>query len=650
MSLEMKTDPLPLVSLSEDDIKTCLDELAQENSPIVVAFLDADKVLVAGASAKIVHPILISGRHEAKWHRSPILSADCLHLKLSVFGKVVKRLLQDQRHVIRVYEKKNEKTWTFSEGTPSQYQSLMPFLDDEDEWPATFLDTLLAVYEEDKSTLGLCIWDRLQHRLLLGSVTDSRDWNVLRHVIEQYRPIEVLGYRGHSWSSVLPPTSFQPPYVPILKEKVPRDVHEAFTELSKMAHIDSLGVVDRVKFKREEKGAILASSLLFQSLSGSSPPDEKFSLSPLELHSRMVIPRTTQIGLHLLGEKSLFAVLNRCCTKTGPRLLQSWMLQPLVKMEEIHARLDSVETLIHHEETRKTLHLETLRKLPDFSQTHFKMEHGRLKMVDLIKAYMGVNEVESILRLISGLPKSRRGRIETIIQDMEPCLKALKKFCLLVEKIVDFESYSSLATLRMRRSFDETLESLYQDIEQQEQKMTSLAARERKSHHLDEKVKLEENDVHGFFFRVTLKEEKAIRNKKMLHIFDSNKSGLRFRTHEMDLLNSEYMKAKAKHAEHEAYLLSEIATMCKCFSQQFLQLDLLVTQIDCLVSLATVAISAPIPYVRPELNDTGTLDMKQVRHPILESINDLNFIPNDVTIDDSKSFLIITGPNLGEYF
>lgn len=57
-----------------------------------------------------------------------------------------------------------------------------------------------------------------------------------------------------------------------------------------------------------------------------------------------------------------------------------------------------------------------------------------------------------------------------------------------------------------------------------------------------------------------------------------------------------------------------------------------IAQLDCLVSLAVAAVSAPIPYVRPKIlaEGSGRLEFKQLRHPCLELQEDMTFIANDV--------------------
>lgn len=75
-----------------------------------------------------------------------------------------------------------------------------------------------------------------------------------------------------------------------------------------------------------------------------------------------------------------------------------------------------------------------------------------------------------------------------------------------------------------------------------------------------------------------------------------------------------------------------------------------IAQLDVICSLAHVAVNAPISYVKPKVlaKGAGSLILKESRHPCLETLPDVNFIPNDVEMEREKSeFQIITGANTG---
>lgn len=78
-------------------------------------------------------------------------------------------------------------------------------------------------------------------------------------------------------------------------------------------------------------------------------------------------------------------------------------------------------------------------------------------------------------------------------------------------------------------------------------------------------LKLESNQQFGYYFRVTLKEEKVLRNKKQYIILDSNKSGVRFRSNKLNDLNDNYLNARDKYTVEQKKVVAEIIEIAGIF-------------------------------------------------------------------------------------
>lgn len=75
-------------------------------------------------------------------------------------------------------------------------------------------------------------------------------------------------------------------------------------------------------------------------------------------------------------------------------------------------------------------------------------------------------------------------------------------------------------------------------------------------------------------------------------------------------------------------------------------LSSVIAQMDAVASFAVASVSAPVPYVRPRLLSDGPrrMELRQARHPCMETDADTAFIPNDISfVQGEKSFYIITG-------
>ena len=73
----------------------------------------------------------------------------------------------------------------------------------------------------------------------------------------------------------------------------------------------------------------------------------------------------------------------------------------------------------------------------------------------------------------------------------------------------------------------------------------------------------------------------------------------------------------------------------------------IIARMDCLLSFAVQAVERK--YCRPEVNDSQVLDIREGRHPVIETLMRVGekYVPNDVRLDDSEQqIIIITGPNM----
>lgn len=80
-------------------------------------------------------------------------------------------------------------------------------------------------------------------------------------------------------------------------------------------------------------------------------------------------------------------------------------------------------------------------------------------------------------------------------------------------------------------------------------------------------IKLESNQQYGYYFRITLKEEKILRNKKHYTVLDSNKTGVRFRNGKLNELNDDFIAARNKYMDKQKDVIAEImgiAGSCQC--------------------------------------------------------------------------------------
>lgn len=348
---------------------------------------------------------------------------------------------------------------------------------------------------------------------------------------------------------------------------------------------------------------------------------------------------------------SLFKVLNKTRTAGGERLLKVWLRQPLTEPQKIKERLDMVEQLIDNSSSRKTLHESSLRKMPDLESLSIKLSDKRVQLIDLYKIYMAIKEVERMAEIF----KQMKGANDLLNEHFGvPFVKKLAKmdrYQDLIKTTLDFEAVSSDNVFVVRAAFDDKLLKIKSEMDQVKKSIESSVSKMAASINLDKKcVKLDWSTMHGYCFRVTMKDEINLRSKKGISIVDSSKSGVRFRNKDLEVLNKEYRALNEAYEEQQQYVVKEILEIAVGYVPFISELGHLCSKLDCLVSFAVASVSAPIPYTKPEIVDrsTGILQLDEARHPCLELMDSINFIPNGVDFEaDKKTFCIVTGPNLG---
>ena len=336
-------------------------------------------------------------------------------------------------------------------------------------------------------------------------------------------------------------------------------------------------------------------------------------------------------------EGSLISILDKTETAMGGRLLKKWISAPLISLDLILKRQESVNEFYKNKTLRGKLITE-LKEIGDLERLISKVCTGRANPREIIYLKSSLKKIPVLKELLKGV----KGKT---LKQLEEGLNPLEKIVERIEKaIIDSPPLSISDGGIIKNGFSPELDDLRDISLHGKDWIATLQKSEREKTGISS-LKVSFNKVFGYYIDVshTHKDkipENYIRKQTLVN-------SERFITPELKEYEEKILNAEEKIYELESQLFNEVRLMVSAEAEAIQQNARLIAMLDCFLAFAECAVQ--YNYVKPELSEDDSIEIIEGRHPVVERIlpPGEKFTPNSCSLDNSKNqIILLTGPNM----
>ena len=366
------------------------------------------------------------------------------------------------------------------------------------------------------------------------------------------------------------------------------------------------------------------------------------SISRIEEEKYVRLDKFTLRNLELIAPmnedgKSLLDVIDNTISPMGSRMLRRWVVFPLKSEKKINDRLDIVEYFFREPEFRELLD-DQLHRIGDLERVVSKVAVGRVTPREMVQLKTALQAIKPIKTACEHAKNDVLKRVGDQIN-----------LCELIRDKIDRELHPDAPQLVnkggvINNGVNEELDKLRSIAYHGKDYLLKIQEREAEKTGI-QSLKIGYNNVFGYYLEVrnTYKDQvpqEWIRKQTLAQ-------AERYITEELKEYEEKILGAEEKIITLETKLFNDLVIATQEYIQQIQTNANLIAHLDCLLSGAKTA--QEHKYVRPVIDSSDVIDIKQGRHPVIETQMPIGeqYVPNDIMLDsDGQQIMIITGPNM----
>lgn len=335
-------------------------------------------------------------------------------------------------------------------------------------------------------------------------------------------------------------------------------------------------------------------------------------------------------------EGSLLWLLDRTRTAMGGRLLRSWIARPLMDIQVLDVRHDTVSFFIEEYSLVKEVR-EAMREVLDVERITSRLTIGSGNARDLVGLRSSLEQIKSISELLSGRLPQGDALVSLYSQEVEGVVS------LLADAIVDEPPISMKGGGMIREGYSPDLDT-YRSLKGRGESFLNTLLIEEKQKTGISTLKVGFNKVFGYYLEVSKAQaakvpDRYIRKQTLVN-------AERYIVQELKEFEEKILHADDAIVRLEEEIVQSIIAKVVRENKRVYQLSQVVAELDVLAAFAEI--SSEHHYVRPIFDDTSGIECKDARHPIVEVLlSEGSFVPNDISLDHGKKQVaLLTGPNM----